>query len=145
MTDAFLDKLTGSWFLTGSMGSTELRQKVVARWVIQGQFLEVHCLEEGSTYQDRPFYEAIYILGYDGQSGEYSMHLFDTFGEGYARTIGVGRRHKHSVEFLFEYPNGLFSNTFTWDRETDTWEMLLRQKEPSGEWKIFATKKLARE
>jgi hypothetical protein len=53
MFDEFLNKLVGSWHLTGNMGSTELRQKVNARWVIQGQFLEVHCIEEGSVTQDQ--------------------------------------------------------------------------------------------
>jgi len=144
MIDEFLDRLAGSWSLTGNMGSTELRQKVNARWVIQGQFLEVHCIEEGSVTQDRPLYEAVYMLGYDSQSEKYSMHLFDTFGAGFAQTVGIGKRRNYSVEFLFEYPNGLFSNTFTWNQDTGEWEMLLRQKE-SDEWKVFAKKILRRE
>ena len=111
MSDEFLNRLVGSWKLTGSMGATELRQRVDARWVIQNQFLQVHCIQEGLAPQGQIPYEAIYMLGYDSQSREYSMHLFDTFGENYARTIGKGTRRENSVEFLFEYPNGLFSNT----------------------------------
>jgi len=145
MFDKFLDRLVGSWTLTGNMGSTELRQKVNARWVIQGQFLEVHCLEEGSVTQDQPLYEAVYMLGYDSQSEEYSMHLFDTFGASYALTVGVGKRRGDSIEFLFEYPNGLFSNTYTWNQEAGVWEMLLSQQEENGEWKEFAKKVLTRE
>lgn len=145
MYDKFLDRLVGSWTLIGNMGSTELRQKVNARWVIQGQFLEVHCIEEGSVTQDHPFYEAVYMLGYDSQSEEYSMHLFDTFGASFARTVGIGKRHNDSVEFLFEYPNSLFSNTFTWNKDTEGWEMLLKQKEENDEWKVFAKKTLTRE
>ena len=145
MFDTFLDRLAGLWTLTGNMGSTGLSQKVNARWVIQGQFLEVHCIEEGSVTQDQPLYEAVYMLGYDSQSKEYSMHLFDTFGANYARTIGIGTRHDDSVEFLFEYPNSHFSNTFTWDKETGGWEMLLRQKEEYNAWKVFAKKILTRE
>jgi Protein of unknown function (DUF1579) len=143
-SDDFFKNLAGSWTLTGSMGSTELRQKVDARWVIQGIFLQVHFMQEILAPQDQPPYEAIYIIGYDSQSEDYTMHLFDTFGTRYARTIGVGTRRDDSVEFLFEYPDGLLSNTFTWNRETDEWEMLLRQKEESGEWKIFARKSLTR-
>jgi len=142
MVDEFLDRLVGSWTLTGSIGSTQLKQKVDARWVIQGQFLEVHCLQEKPVPQDQVPYEAIYMLGYNNQSGEYSMHLFDTFGESYARMVGIGKRKDDSIEFLFEYPNSLFSNTFTWNGEAREWTMLLRQQEETGKWKIFATKTL---
>lgn len=127
------------------MGSIELRQKVNARWMIQGQFLEVHCIEEGPVTQDQPLYEAVYMLGYDSQSEEYSMHLFDTFGASYALTVGIGKRRADSIEFLFEYPNGLFSNTFTWKQETGAWKMLLRQQVENDEWKVFAKKMLIRE
>jgi hypothetical protein len=145
MFDVFLDKLAGSWTLTGNMGLTELRQKVNARWVIQGQFLEVHCIEEGTVTQDQPLYEAVYMLGYDEESEVYSMHLFDTFGARFAQTVGNGKRRNDSIEFLFEYPNSLFSNTFTWNQDTGVWEMLLRQQEENGEWKVFAKKMLRRE
>jgi len=145
MFDEFLDRLVGSWSLTGNMGSTELRQKVNARWVIQGQFLEVQCMEEGSVTNDQPLYEAVYMLGYDSQPEEYSMHLFDTFGASFAKIVGIGKRRNDSVEFLFEYPNSLFSNTFTWNQDTGGWEMLLKQKGENNEWKIFAKKILTRE
>ena len=108
MFDEFLNRLVGSWKLTGMMGSTELRQKIDARWVIQGRFLEIHCIQEGPVPPDQIPYEAIYMLSYDSQSEEYQMHLFDTFGAGYARTVGIGTRNDNSVEFLFEYPNGHF-------------------------------------
>ena len=145
MNDEFLNRLVGSWSLTGKMGSTELRQKVEARWVIQSHFVEVHCLEEKLSSRDQNLYEAIYMIGHDSQSGEYSMHLFDTFGAGYARTVGVGTRQDNSIEFLFPYPNGLFSNTFTWHSTTDEWKMLLRQKDETDKWKVFAIKSLSRE
>lgn len=144
MSDEFLNRLAGTWTLTGTMGATELRQKVNARWVIQDRFLQVHFIQDGPAPQEGAPYEAIYMLGYDGQSEEYTLHLFDTFGAGYAQTVGIGKRQGDSVDFLFEYPSGLFSNIFTWKRESDRWEMLLRQKEKTGEWKVFATKRLTR-
>jgi uncharacterized protein DUF1579 len=144
VSDEFLGHLVGSWTLTGTMGSTALRQKVEARWVVQGRFLRMHFAQEGPSLPDRPPYEAVYMLGYDGQAGEYVLHLFDTFGTTYARTLGVGTRRGDSVEFLFEYPSGQFSNTFTWDRLTGQWTMLLRQREGAEGWRLFATKTLAR-
>jgi len=85
------------------------------------------------------------MLGYDSRSEEYVMHLFDTFGARYSRKVGVGTRGGDSVEFLFAYPSGQFSNTFTWDRQSGGWNMVLRQKEETGQWKVFATKILARD
>ena len=139
----FLNRLVGSWDLTGTMGSTALRQRVDAQWVIQGRFLQMHFVEEMPA-QGRPPYEATYMLGYDGEAGKYILQLFDTFGATYSRTVGIGTRRGDSVDFLFEYPSGRFSNTFQWDQATGRWTMLLRQKERSGTWKLFATKTLSR-
>ena len=139
----FLDRLVGSWDLTGTMGSTPLHQHVDARWAIQGRFLQMHFVEEGPLPGKSP-YEAIYMLGYDNQAGKYVLHLFDTFGATYSRTVGVGTRQGDSVDFLFEYPTGRFSNTFTWNQATAKWEMLLRQRDSNGEWTVFARKTLSR-
>ncbi len=140
--DDFLDRLVGSWDLTGTMGSTALHQRVEGQWVLQGRFLQMRFVEEGPASGKGP-YEAIYMLGYDSQDGKYVLHLFDTFGATYSRTVGIGTRRGDSVEFLFEYPSGRFSNTFTWDKPAGQWTMLLRQKEGDGEWKVFATKTLS--
>lgn len=133
MSDEFLDPLVGSWALTGTMGETELRQKVDAQWVVQGRFLRVHFMQEVQVPEDQPLYEAVYMLGYDDGSDQYVMHSFDTFGAGYSRTVGVGSRHGDSVEFLFEYQSALFSNTFSWNQENMEWTMLIQQQRKNGE------------
>ncbi len=144
VSDEFLGHLAGSWNLTGTMGSAELRQKVDAGWVLGGRFLRLHFVEQGPAPAGRTPYEAVYVLGFDEKSGEYVLHLFDTFGPEYARTLGIGKRDGNSVEFLFHYPTGWFSNRFTWDPRSGRWQMLLRQKEGTGEWKEFARKVLTR-
>lgn len=143
MTDDFLDRLTGSWNLTGTMGSNELRQRVQAGWVLQGRFLRMHFIQDAAS-PERPPYEADYMIGRDDTTGEYVLHLFDTFGAGYSRTVGVGTRRGSSVEFLFEYPDALFSNEFTWDEAKGRWEMLLRRRDEAGAWTVFAEKTPAR-
>lgn len=141
--DELLNRLIGSWALTGSMGDTELNQRVDARWVVQGRFVEMHVLGEASGESNQP-YEALYLIGYDDQADTYVFHLFDTFGPSYSRTIGIGERAGDAIEFLFEYPGALFSNTFIWDKGQGQWTMLLRQKQENGEWSTFATKILTR-
>jgi len=142
--DKFFNNLVGSWNLTGKMGSTELRQNVEACWVLQGHFLQMHCLQADNPVPGQPPYEALYLLGFDENRGEYSFHLFDTFGAGYAATVGFGVRRGDSLEFLFDYPDGPFSNSFTWKAKTGEWEMLLRQQDEAGGWREFATKRLSR-
>ncbi len=142
--DNFLDHLTGSWQLTGTMGATNLVQAVEAHWILQANFLQMHCLQTDNPAPGQPAYEAVYLLGFDEKKGEYSFHLFDTFGPGYAATVGFGRRQGDSLEFLFDYPAGPFSNTFTWKPESGGWEMLLRRQDVHGDWQTFATKRLTR-
>jgi hypothetical protein len=144
VADDFLEGLLGSWNLTGTMGDIQLLQKVDARWVIQGEFLQMHFRQTNPAPEQQP-YEAMYMIGQDSKAGQYIMHLFDTFGAGFSRTIGIGTRKGDAVEFIFDYPAGRFSNTFTRDRTFGKWEMLLRQLEDGGGWKIFATKNLSRD
>jgi len=140
--DPFLDGLVGTWTLTGSMGETRLRQEVDARWIVRGQFLRMHFLESGPSAGDVAPYEAVYVLGRDEGSDEYVLHLFDTFGAGYSRTVGIGTRRGDTLEFLFDYPDGLFSNAFIRESAGGRWRMLLHAKEGDG-WKLFAEKRLS--
>src|ERR1700682_6809019 len=143
--DDLLAHLIGSWKLTGKMGNTELQQEVTGQWVVQKQFVEMHFvgLSPAPGGRVKP-YEAIYFLGYDAKSKQYQLHLFDTFGPSYSRTVGVGIRHGDSIEFVFESPDGKFSNTFVWRPQLSQWDMLLRQQNQSGQWQDFATKTLRR-
>lgn len=139
-----LDHLTGRWVLRGTMGQTELHQQVEAEWVVQGQYLRMHMLDAEPPAEGQTPYEAVYMLGYDEEAGEYIFHLFDTYGAAYTRTIGVGIRTGDSIRFLFDYPGGLFANTFTWYPEAHRWEMTLEQQSEDGTWTRFATKTLTR-
>ncbi|MGE5177773.1 MAG: hypothetical protein ACM3PF_01630 [Bacteroidota bacterium] len=140
--DDLLDHLVGSWTLTGRRGSEELRQDVTGEWTLQDQYVRMHFRETRAPEGKSP-YEALYMLGYDPGDGTYVLHLFDRFGAAYSRVLGVGTRRGDSIEFLFEYPDGEFSNTFTWQSERGCWEMLLRERTEAGEWRLWATKTLA--
>lgn len=136
-----LDKLIGEWTLTGQMGSEVLTQAVDATWILGSQFVEVRVVETG---QDLNPYEAVYLIGYDRETDEYVMSLFDTHGPRYARFVGIGSREGDSIAFRFDYPSGRFENTFTWQSDKDAWQMQLRGVTESGNWEDFATKTLTR-
>lgn len=81
---------------------------------------------------DRTRYEALYLVGYDAETGGYGFHLFDTFGSAYSGTVGVGRRVDHTIAFVFDYPSGRLVNRFTWSPADETWAMELVDVTPTG-------------
>jgi hypothetical protein len=72
------------------------------------------------------------------------LHLLDVFGGRYSETIGYGVRDGDAVRFVFEYPDGPFHTTFRWNREKDTWQWLMEQKDKDGKWTVFGDLGLAR-
>lgn len=140
--DNLLDHLLGSWTLSGTMGATPLRQQVVATKVLQGQFVQIHFTDTGPKTGSAQPYEAIYMLGYDADTRQYIMYLFDTFGVPSSRTMGVGTRRDNTIVFRFDYPTGPFTNTFTWHEDAGEWDMVLRAQTATGDWELFATKRL---
>jgi hypothetical protein len=60
------------------------------------------------------------------------------FGGRSSETLGYGTRFGNSIKFVFEYPDGPFQNTFTWDPEKKAWNFLARSKDKEGKWVVFA-------
>ena len=89
-------------------------------------------------------YEAMVFIGYDNASERYVAHWIDIFGGRFSETLGFGRRQGDSIGFVFEYPDGPFHNTFTWDPTTKKWTFLMEQKNSSGKWVQFAKDELKR-
>jgi len=142
--DDLLAHLVGIWDLNGSMGNVALHQTVNGDWFFGKRFLRLDFLEVvRADHPTRP-YEALYVVAYDGSKRHYQLHLFDTFGAKYAGTVGFGERRGNSIDFLFDYPDGLFSNVFTFDPTTGVWTMLLRQRDAAGNWHDFARKTMHR-
>jgi hypothetical protein len=84
-------------------------------------------------------YEAAIYVGYDNMSERYVVHWIDVFGGRFSETLGYGMKtDKNSIKFVFEYTDGPFHNTFTWNSEAKTWQFLMRTKDKSGRWIVFA-------
>lgn len=140
----FLNRLIGQWKLTGQMGTTLLQQAVTVKWTLEGRFVELHFKSTLPASESQPPYEAIYFIGYDEQDDAYVMHLLDTFGAGYSRFIGIGKRDGDTILFVFQYANGPFTNRFTWESTTQSWDFELAY-EQDGKVHTFATKRMTRE
>lgn len=135
--DDLLDNLQGHWTLKGTIVGHPGDAELEAAWVLNHQFLKIH--EKGTAViPGRPLYEADVYIGYDNASERYLAHWIDIYGGRFSETIGYGTRSGNSIKFVFEYPDGPFHNTFTWNPESKTWRFLLEQKNDFGKWGVFA-------
>ena len=138
--DDLISNLQGRWLLTRQIRGTEVQNRVTATWVLNHQFLQVHMKD----VKEPPTYEAIVFIGYVYATKQYVAHWTDTFG-GKFSAMGTGTRIMNSVEFRFEYPDGPFFNTFTWNPATRQWSFRLESQDSTGSRRLFALDALARE
>lgn len=138
--DDLLDNLSGDWKLTRRIRGQSVENSVKAEWVLNHQFMLVHMKDVSSP----PSYEAMVFIGYDNAGERYVAHWIDVFGGRFSETLGYGRRSGNSIKFVFEYPDGPFNNTLTWNPETKGWTFLMEQKDRSGKWAVFAEDTLRR-
>lgn len=137
-----LDRMVGTWELTGEMGSVRLRQRVEADWVLGGRYVAMRCMQTDAPEGGTP-YEATYHIGFEPSSGRMVMHLLDSTGVVAERAVGTGAPEDGEVAFTFRYLGGPFVNRFAYDAADDTWIHELTAT-VDGRSVRFATKRLAR-
>jgi hypothetical protein len=135
--DELLDNLQGKWKITGIIMGKSREMDLSAEWTLNHQFLFVHEKDAAAIEGKQPYDAHIYI-GFDNTSDRYVIHWIDIFGGRVSETLGYGTRSGNSIKFVFEYPDGPFHNTFTWNADTKTWRFLLEQKNAEGKWTVFA-------
>jgi Protein of unknown function (DUF1579) len=138
--DEFIDHLVGKWKLTRKFKNRSVENGVNAQWVLNHQFLLLHMKDESNPSA----YEAMVYIGYDHTSERYVAHWIDVFGGRFSETLGYGSRSGDSIKFVFEYPDGPFHNTFTWNAEAKTWTFLMQQKDRSSKGTLFGEDTLKR-
>lgn len=136
--DDLLDHLAGTWKATGQMRGQPVIHSIDASWVLNHQFLRFHEKDTSSSTA----YEADVYIGYDNMSERYVIHWIDVFGGRFAETLGYGHRSGNSIRFVFEYPDGPFSNTLIWKPAERKWQFVLESKNNRGKWESFGTLEL---
>jgi hypothetical protein len=137
--DPFIANLAGDWELTRSIRGKTITNKVKAEWVLNHQFLQLHMIDVATP----PGYEAIVLIGYSHADHEYIAHWTDVFGGKYS-AMGRGRLVGNSIEFVFQYDDGPFYNTFTWNADDRSWTFNMQNADKSGKRTPFATDVLRR-
>jgi Protein of unknown function (DUF1579) len=140
LQDPFLDGLVGQWQVARVMPNRTAENTVQAEWVLNHQFLLLHYHDAATPSK----YEAMVFIGYDNAGQQYVVHWIDVFGGHFSQTLGSGKRDGDAVLFTFDYPDGAFQNTFTFDPKEKTWTSLMRQKNKAGEWSKFAEDRFRR-
>jgi hypothetical protein len=138
-----LDHLQGQWKVNGLIVGQKREMDLTAEWVLNHQFLFLH-EKDAPVSVNKPGYEAHVYIGYDNASDRYVIHWIDIFGGRLSETLGYGVRAGNSIKFIFEYPDGLFHNTFTWNPGDNTWRFFLEQKGADGKWKTFADQRASK-
>jgi hypothetical protein len=137
--DAFIEQLAGDWHLDRKIRGREVRNAVRAQWVLNHQFLQLHMKDVA----DPPAYEALVYIGYQYADQRYIVHWLDVFG-GKFSAIGYGKRSGNSIEFAFQYDDGPFFNTFSWDPLARGWTFTMQSVGKDGERRLFAVDTLRR-
>jgi hypothetical protein len=137
--DDLMDKLVGEWKLTRSIRGLRVENTVKSEWVLNHQFLKIHMKD----VKEPASYEAIVFVGYSHADSEYICHWLDVFG-GKFSAMGKGKRKGDSIEFIFNYDDGPFRNTFTWNAADKGWNFHMESRGKDGTWKLFADDALRR-
>lgn len=133
--DPALENLVGRWDATGHVKTRDVKAHLTADWVLNHQFLQLK-LEDVATPSS---YDAWIFIGYDFRSERYVVHWFDILGGRFTETLGYGSKSgDSSVRFTFEYGDGPFRDTMTWNGREKSWYWLIEDKDQAGRWRTWA-------
>jgi hypothetical protein len=144
--DALLDRLAGSWVMTGTIAGDEITHDVTAEWVLGHHYLRLYELAREKDSEGKPAYEAIVFIGWDEPSERYACLWLDVTGGGGLTAEGIGHAEpgKDEIPFVFDTGEyGIIYNTFSYDRDADNWRWAI-DIERGGERSNFARVTLKR-
>lgn len=130
--DSLVERLAGDWVMIGTVRQKPVTYRVHAEWLLNHQFLKLAMVDTAKPAA----YEAHVYIGRDHTSERYVAHWLDIGGGRWSETLGYGTRTGNAIEVVFEYPDGPFHTTFTWDGKKG-WSVLMRERGSTGEWKTF--------
>lgn len=138
--EVLLGNLVGRWTMTGTVQGRPVTYALAADRVLDGRFVRLHMKD----VKRPPGYEAMVFIGYDGKSGRCVAHWMDGFGAKPSETLGYGHAAGLTLVFDFDYPDGAFRDTFSWDGFKKSWRLLAESRAASGEWSTFADYRITR-
>ena len=141
-----LGRLTGTWVMEGTIAGKQITHDVEAAWVLDQNYVRLHEVSREKDATGKPEYEAIVLLEWEPDSGEYACLWLDSTGGGglSANVIGHAKPSGNEIPFLFKGGDGSrIHNTFAYNEADDTWQWLI-DNEREGQLLPFARVTLRR-
>jgi len=119
-----LDHLAGKWLLQGTVGKQPVTHDFDAEWVLQHHYLRFHEVSRDKNDKGEPQYEATVFIGWNEKTKQYGCTWMDVYGGATPESIGLATPEENELPFVFtdEHGETSFTNTFIYDRKTNTWE-----------------------
>lgn len=119
-----LDHLVGKWLLQGTVGKQAVTHEFDAEWVLQHHYLRFHEVSREKNEKGEPQYEATVFIGWNEKAKQYACVWLDVYGGATSESIGLATPKENELAFVFtdEHGETSFTNTFTYNAKTNTWE-----------------------
>jgi len=130
-----LKRLDGEWKGKGQVMGDSVEYIITGRPVLNTMFTELHMID----VHNPSAYESLVFIGYDSVSRKIFTHWLDTFGGAYSIPHGTGNLDETQIEFFIPYPTSTFRDLFTFDKESETWKLVIESQVDSLTWENFAT------
>ena len=144
--DSLLNHLIGRWVLRGPIAGKAVVHDVKFRWVLGGEYVEMHEVSRERTSAGTPAYEAIVYLVRDPHTHEYAALWLDNTDYNAFAPGGVGRGAAAGDSIAFNFtssPADRFHTTFVYDRAADSWAWHMDNDDARGR-RPFARVRLTR-
>ena len=140
-----LDHLAGKWLMQGTLGKQPMTHEFEAEWVLQHHYLRFHEVSRVKNENGQPQYEATVFIGWNEKTKQYGLTWMDVYGGASSQSIGLAPAKDNELAFVFTDEHGEtdFTNTFTYDPKTNTWDDKLDNVE-KGVAKPFARFKMTK-
>lgn len=145
--EGLLDRMTGHWVLTGTIGRKPTTHAVDVEWILKREYVRVHEISHEKDPSGEPEYEAWIYIVWDAKKNEYAVLWLDNTAPFMFGVDGIGHAKPDGdrIPILFKDPDGGgIRTTFSYDRTNDTWSWTIDNADKSGKLSSFANVILTR-
>lgn len=145
--EALLDKMTGHWVMTGTIGKAQTTHDVDVDWVLKRQYIRIHEVSRERDASADLAYEAWIYLVWDAKHREYAVMWLDNTAATNFAPEGVGHATPDGDRIPIVWKDadgGGIRTTFAFDRARDAWSWTIDNVNAAGATSPFARVTLTR-
>ncbi len=145
--ELLMDKMTGAWVMTGTIGKEQVTHEVDVDWILKRQYIRIHEVSREKDDDGELAYEAWIHIAWDKDNAEYVVMWLDNTGTTNFAAAGVGHGKPvgDRIPFVWTFADGTgIHNTFAYDRTSDTWSWTIDSVDKSEKRSPFARVTLKR-